>query len=69
MTGILRIVKVLTVLSALIAAGLALWRRKDTVKRTWDSLGGAQGIAGSANQMLKSAGPVKDWLGQLARIR
>jgi len=69
MAGMLRMMKVLTVLAALAGGGLALWRRRDTVKRTWDSLGGFEGITGSANQLMKSVGPVKDLVSQVARMK
>jgi hypothetical protein len=69
MAGLFRVVRVLTVVSALIGAGVVLWRRKDTVKRTWDSLVGVDGIAGSANQLYKAAGPVKNLVGQFVRLK
>ena len=67
--GILRMLRSLTVLAILVGGGLALWRRRDTVKRTWDSLGGVEGIKGSADQLMKSAGPVKDLVTQVARMK
>lgn len=67
--GILRMLRLFSVLAMLVGGGLALWRRRDTVKRTWDSLGGVQGIRGSANQVMKAAGPVKDLVTQVARIK
>jgi hypothetical protein len=67
--GILRMVRFFSVMAMLIGGGLALWRRRDAVKRTWDSLGGAEGIKGSANQLMKSVGPVKDLVTHVARVK
>lgn len=67
--GILRMLRLLSVLAMLAGGGLALWRRRATVKRTWDSLGGVEGIRRSANQLKKSVGPVKDLVTQVARMK
>jgi len=67
--GIMRMLRLLSVLAMLVGGGLALWRRRDAVKRTWDSLGGVEGIKGSANQVMKSVGPVKDLVSQVARMK
>jgi hypothetical protein len=69
MSGLVRSVKVLTVASLLAAGGMALWRRKDQVKQMWDSAGGVQGIAGSANKLVESVGPVKDFVSQLSALK
>jgi molybdopterin-binding protein len=67
--GILRMLRFFSVMAMLVGGGLALWRRRDTVRRTWDSFGGAEGIKGSANQLMKSVGPVKDLVTQVARMK
>jgi hypothetical protein len=67
--GILRMLRFFSVMAMLIGGGMALWRRRDSVKRTWDSLGGVQGVKGSAKQLMKSVGPVKDLVTQVARIK
>jgi hypothetical protein len=67
--GVFRLLRLILVLSMLVGGGLAVWRRRDSVKRTWDSLGGVDGIKGSANQLMKSVGPVKDVVSQVARLK
>jgi hypothetical protein len=69
MSGLVRSVKLFTVASLLAAGGVALWRRKDQVKQMWDSLGGAEGIVGSANKLVESVGPVKDVVSQLSALK
>jgi hypothetical protein len=67
--GIFRMLRTLSLLAMLVGGGLALWRRRDVLKRTWDSAGGAQGIKDSADRLVKSAGPVKDLFTQVARMK
>ena len=67
--GILRMLRLLSVVAMLGGGGLALWRRRDTVSRTWDSFGGAQGITNSADRLMKSVGPVKNLVTQVARMK
>jgi hypothetical protein len=69
MTGIFKLLRFLTVLSALIGAGMALWQRKDKVKQVWDGLGGAEGVAGAASKLVESAGPVRDLMNQVAHLK
>ena len=69
MAQICRTMKLLAVLTALVGGGLALWRRRDAVKRAWDSAGGVEGIKGSADQLMKSVGPVKDLVTQVAHLK
>ena len=69
MTGLFKLLQFLTVVSALIAGGIALWRRKDQVRQLWDSLGGTQGVAVSASKLVESAGPVRDFVNQLAHLK
>ena len=67
--GIFRLLRLLSVLGMLIVGGLALWRRRGAVKQAWDSLGGTEGIKGSANQLMKCVGPAKNLFSQVARMK
>ena len=67
--GILRTLRSLSVLAMLIGGGLALWHRRDAIKRTWDSIGGVEGIKDSADKLKKSVGPVKDVVSQISRMK
>lgn len=69
MAAILRMMTLVTVVAALITGGLTLWQRRETVKRTWDSLGGLDGITDSADRFMKVAAPVKDLVTQVARMK
>jgi len=69
MAQICRTMKLLAVLTALVGGGLALWRRRDAVKGAWDSVGGVEGIKGSADQLMQSVGPVKDLVTQVAHLK
>jgi hypothetical protein len=69
MIGILKMMRFLIVLGVLVMGGLALWRRRDTLKRTWESVGGAAGIKSSADQMMRSVGPVKDLVADFVRLK
>jgi hypothetical protein len=69
MAQICRTMKLLAVLTALVGGGLALWRRRDAVKRAWDSAGGVEGIKESADQLMRSVGPVKDLVTQVAHLK
>jgi hypothetical protein len=67
--GMLRTLKLAVILVALAAGGLAVWRRREAVKSTWDSLGGAEGIKDTADRLIKTAGPVKDLVDQLTHLK
>jgi len=67
--GFLRVVKMMVILGALAAGGLAIWRRKDAVKHTWESVGGVEGIRSSADKVIKTAGPVKDLIDQVTHLK
>lgn len=69
MTGLFKLLKFLTVASALVAGGVALWRRKDQVKQIWGSLGGTEGVVVSASKLVESAGPVRNLVNQLAHLK
>jgi hypothetical protein len=69
MSGLFKLMRTLTVLSALAAGGMALWNRRDKVKQTWDSLGGAEGIAATANKLVESAGPVRNFVNQVTHLK
>ena len=69
MAQVCRMMKLLAVVTALVGGSLALWRRRDAVKRTWDSVGGVEGIKGSADQLMKSVGPVRDLVTQVAHLK
>ena len=67
--GILRLLRLISILALLIGGGLALWRRRGAVKQTWDSLGGVEGIKGSASKLMSSVGPVKELFSQVSRTK
>ena len=58
------------IVAGLIAAGaMAVWRRRESVKQVWDSAGGAGGIKVSASRLMESAGPIKNFVSQVANIK
>jgi hypothetical protein len=69
MSGFFRLMRQLAVISAVAAGGMALWQRRDKAKQVWDSLGGAQGIAGSANKLIESAGSVRDFVNHASQLK
>lgn len=69
MARIVKLVRLLTVLSALVGGGMALWRRRDKVKQAWDSVGGAEGIKSSASKLRESVGPLMDLASQMSQSR
>jgi hypothetical protein len=69
MSGLFKLMRTLAVVSALAAGGMALWRRRDKVKQVWDSLGGTEGVVGSANKLIESAGPVRNLVSQVANLK
>jgi hypothetical protein len=69
MSEFVRAVRVVTALSVLAAGGMALWSRRDQVKRVWDSLGGVEGIANSANKLVESVGPVREVVSQFSGLK
>lgn len=69
MTGMLRLLKYLSVVSVLVGGGLVVWRGRDAVRHMVSSRGGVEGITGSANRLLQSAGSVRDLVSQVARLK
>ncbi len=69
MAGFFRLVRMLLVLGALVAGGQALWQRRDKIKQVWDSLGGADGVVANASKLVESAGPVRDFVNQVANLK
>lgn len=69
MQGLIKLVSTLGVLVTLAAAGLAIWNNRDKVKQTWDSLGGAEGVANTVNKLVESAGPVRDLVNQMSHLK
>ncbi len=67
--SVVRQLRMLAVLSALVGGGLALWRRRDKVRETWDRLGGTQGITDSAGKLVESMGPVRNLVGQVSHLK
>ena len=68
-SGLLRLLQIIVVVSALVGGGRALWRNKDRVKQTWRSLGGMSGVQGSASTLIESIGPMGGFLRQLATLK
>ena len=67
--GLLRLLR-FTVFAGVIAVGaMALWRRRESVKQVWDSAGGANGIKVSANRLMDSAGPIKNFVSHVANLK
>jgi hypothetical protein len=69
MSALFNLVKTVVVLTALAAAALALWRRKDQVKQVWTSLGGTEGVVLTTSRLVESAGPVRDLIDQFANLK
>ncbi len=69
MSGVLRLIQTIVVVGALVGGGMALWRNRDKVKDTWESLGGLSGVQGSTGKLLESIGPVSGVVRQLATIK
>ena len=69
MSGLFKLIQALAVLAALLAGITALWNRRDRVKQTLDSLGGLEGIALTANKLVESAGPVRDFINQMSHLK
>lgn len=69
MAELFKLIRVLTVLGALAAGGMALWNRREALKQTWDSFGGAEGIVDKANKLVESAGPVRDFVNQMSHLK
>jgi hypothetical protein len=61
--------RTLVVLGALVAGGRALWQRRDKAKQVWDSLGGTEGVLNSTDKLVKSAGPIRDLVNQVANLK
>jgi len=69
MAGLFRLVRTLAVFAALVAGGMALWQRRDKAKQVWDSLGGTEGVVNSATKLVETAGPVRDFVNQMANLK
>ncbi|OFW58347.1 MAG: hypothetical protein A2133_01845 [Actinobacteria bacterium RBG_16_64_13] len=69
MSGLFKLIKMLVVLSALVAGGAALWRQRAKAKQLWDSLGGSEGVVVSAHKLIESAGPVRDLVNQVSQLK
>jgi hypothetical protein len=69
MSALFNLVKTVVVLTALAAAALALYRRKDQVKQLWASLGGTEGVVLTTSRLVESAGPVRDLIDQFANLK
>jgi hypothetical protein len=69
MLGLFKLMRTLVVMSAVVAGGAALWRQRERLKQMWDSHGGVEGVLGSANKLMQSAGPVRDFVNQVSRLK
>jgi hypothetical protein len=69
MSALFNLMKVLVVLAAVAAGGMALWRRKDRLNEIWASLGGTDGVLVTTSKLVESAGPVRDFVNQLANLK
>jgi hypothetical protein len=69
MSGLLRFVQTVVVLAALVGGGRALWRNREKVAETWESLGGLSGVQGSTSRLLESVGPLSGAVRQLATLK
>jgi hypothetical protein len=69
MSGLFKLMRTVLVLSAMAAGAAALWRRKDQVKQVWESLGGTEGVVTSTSKLVESAGPVRDFVNQMANLK
>jgi len=69
MSALFNAFKFLAVLGALLAAGTALWRRKDRVQQLWVSLGGTEGVVTTTSRLLETASPVRDVVSRFANLK
>ena len=69
MSALFNLIKTVLVLTALAAAGVAVWRRKDQIKQLWASLGGTEGVLATTSKLVESAGPVRDVIDQFANLK
>jgi hypothetical protein len=69
MVGLFRLLRMLMVLAAVVAGGQVLWQRRERIKQVWDSLGGADGVVNHATKLVESAGPVRDFVSQVANLK
>jgi hypothetical protein len=69
MVGLFRLLRTLMVLAALAAAAQALWRRRERIEEVWGSLGGTEGVVNHATKLVESAGPVRDFVTQVANLK
>jgi len=67
MSAMLRVIQIVVVLGALVGGGAALWRNRDKVKQTWESLGGTSGF--QASKLIESVGPLTGFVRQLAQLK
>jgi len=74
MKGMLGLLKMATIVFALVAGGRALYRHKDKLIETWKTVGGVEGIKGyadklSVSKLLESVGPLKGLVGQVTHLK
>lgn len=69
MSGLYKTFEGFVLLAALAAGGLALWNRRDKVRETWDSFGGVEGIANTANKLMESAGPAREFVNRFSHLK
>jgi hypothetical protein len=74
MKGMLGLLKVAMIGFALVAGGRALWKNKDKVMKTWNTLGGVEGIKGyadklSVSKLIETIGPLKGLVSQMTHLK
>lgn len=69
MSALFNLIKFFVVLGVLAAGGVALWRRKDQLKQIWAQLGGTEGVLVTTSKLVESAGPVRDFVNQMANLK